>query len=93
MNDEVGRKPVSITFCPLCHASIVFDREFYGKILDFGAAERLRNSDLTMYDRQSETCWQQFTGEGLIGEHADRQLTFLPRRLLSFAEGWYGECT
>ncbi|MEM7131057.1 MAG: DUF3179 domain-containing protein [Chloroflexota bacterium] len=86
VNDEVGGKPVSVTFCPLCNASIVFDREFDGQILDFGTTGRLRNSDLIMYDRQTETWWQQFTGEGLIGEYAGRQLTFLPSQVLSFAD-------
>lgn len=86
VNDEIAGKPVSVTFCPLCNASIVFDREFDGEILDFGTTGRLRNSDLIMYDRQTETWWQQFTGEGLIGEHAGRQLDFLPSQVLSFAD-------
>ncbi|MCB0133032.1 MAG: DUF3179 domain-containing protein, partial [Caldilineaceae bacterium] len=46
VNDEVGGKPVAITFCPLCNASIVFDREFGGQVLDFGTTGKLRNSDL-----------------------------------------------
>ena len=86
VNDEVGGKPVSITFCPLCNASIVFDREFDGQILDFGTTGMLRNSDLIMYDRQTETWWQQFTGGGIVGEYAGRQLTFLASQVLSFAD-------
>lgn len=86
VNDEVGGKPVSVTFCPLCNASIVFDREFDGEILDFGTTGRLRNSDLIMYDRQSETWWQQFTGEGIVGRHAGRQLDFLSSQVLSFGD-------
>jgi hypothetical protein len=85
-NDVVGGKPVSVTFCPLCNASIVFDREFDGQVLDFGTTGRLRNSDLIMYDRQTETWWQQFTGEGIVGEHAGRQLSFLPSQVISFAD-------
>ncbi|MEM7531390.1 MAG: DUF3179 domain-containing protein [Chloroflexota bacterium] len=86
VNDEVGGKPVSVTFCPLCNASIVFDREFDGQILDFGTTGKLRNSDLIMYDRQTETWWQQFTGEGVVGEYAGHQLTFLASQVLSFAD-------
>ena len=55
VNDEVDGRPVSITFCSLCNASIAFDRNFDGQVLDFGTTGRLRNSDLIMYDRQSET--------------------------------------
>lgn len=86
VNDVVGELPVTVTFCPLCNASIVFDRNFDGEILDFGTTGLLRNSDLVMYDRQSETWWQQFIGQGIIGKHAGRQLTFLPSQVLSFAD-------
>lgn len=86
VNDTVGGRPVAVTFCPLCNASIVFERTFDGKVLDFGTTGRLRNSDLIMYDRQTETWWQQFTGEGIVGRYAGEQLTFLPSQVLSFAD-------
>jgi hypothetical protein len=86
VNDVVGGKPVTVTFCPLCNASIVFDREFEGEILDFGTTGRLRKSDLIMYDRQTETWWQQFTGEAIIGEWTGGQLRFLPSQVISFAD-------
>ncbi|VAW34475.1 hypothetical protein MNBD_CHLOROFLEXI01-5140 [hydrothermal vent metagenome] len=38
-----------------------------------------------MYDRRTETLWQQFTGEGIIGDKAGERLTFLPSGLISFA--------
>jgi hypothetical protein len=65
---SVSGKPVAVTFCPLCNASIVFDRTFGGEVLDFGTTGKLRDSDLIMYDRQTETWWQQFTGEGIVGQ-------------------------
>jgi hypothetical protein len=86
VNDVVGDKPVAVTFCPLCNASIVFDRVFEGEILDFGTTGRLRNSDLIMYDRLTETWWQQFTGEAIIGEWTGGQLRFLPSQVISFAD-------
>lgn len=86
VNDELNGQPVSITFCPLCNASIAFDRNFDGQVLDFGTTGRLRNSDLIMYDRQSETWWQQFTGEGLVGEYAGEQLTFLPSQVIAWGD-------
>jgi len=55
VNDIVNDKPVTVTFCPLCNASIVFDRTVDGEVLDFGTTGRLRNSDLIMYDAQT-TC-------------------------------------
>ncbi|MDE0140621.1 MAG: DUF3179 domain-containing protein [Caldilineaceae bacterium] len=86
VNDEVDGQPVSITFCPLCNASIVFDRNFNGQVLDFGTTGRLRNSDLIMYDRQTETWWQQFTGEGIVGKYAGEQLRFLTSQVLSWKD-------
>jgi hypothetical protein len=86
VNDVVGGKPVTVTFCPLCNASIVFDRAFGGEVLDFGTTGKLRNSDLIMYDRQTETWWQQFTGQGIVGKHAGEQLDFLASQVISFAD-------
>ena len=86
VNDEVDGLPVSITFCPLCNASITFDRNFDGQVLDFGTTGRLRNSDLIMYDRQTETWWQQFTGEGIVGKYAGEQLNFLSSQVISWGD-------
>ena len=86
VNDVVNGQPVTITFCPLCNASIAFNRNFDGQVLDFGTTGRLRNSDLIMYDRQSETWWQQFTGEGIIGQYAGEQLHFLTSQVLSWED-------
>ncbi len=86
VNDEVDGLPVSITFCPLCNASITFARDFDGQVLDFGTTGRLRNSDLIMYDRQTETWWQQFTGEGIVGKYAGEQLNFLSSQVISWGD-------
>ena len=80
VNDVIGDTPVSVTFCPLCYTAIAFDRRFDGEVLDFGTTGNLRNSDLVMWDRQSETWWQQFSGEGVVGEHAGELLTQVPAR-------------
>ena len=84
VNDTVGGQPVAVTFCPLCNASIVFDRTVDARVLDFGTTGRLRMSDLVMYDRQSESWWQQFTGRGIIGEYTDTVLEQLPSQIVSF---------
>ncbi|MEZ4657509.1 MAG: DUF3179 domain-containing protein [Caldilineaceae bacterium] len=86
VNDEVGGLPVAVTFCPLCNASIVFDATIDGEPHEFGTTGRLRNSDLVMYDRVTESWWQQFTGQALIGDYAGRQLNFLPSQVISFGD-------
>lgn len=86
VNDVVGDKPIAITFCPLCNAAIVFDRNVNDRILDFGTTGKLRFSDMVMYDRQTESWWQQFNGKALVGEYAGNQLTQLPGRIVAFTE-------
>jgi hypothetical protein len=83
-NDIVGGTPVVVTYCPLCNAALVFERSVEGRILDFGTTGKLRNSDLVMYDRQTESWWQQFTGEAIVGAMTDQRLRLIPSRLESF---------
>ena len=85
VNDVVGGVPVAITFCPLCNAAIVFDRRLEGQILEFGTTGKLRRSDLVMYDRQTESWWQQFLGQGIAGKMNGKVLKTIPSRLESMA--------
>ncbi|MEM7025582.1 MAG: DUF3179 domain-containing protein [Pseudomonadota bacterium] len=86
VNDVVGDVPVAVTFCPLCNTGIVFDRRVDGEVLEFGTTGKLRNSDLVMYDRTTESWWQQFLGEAIVGELTGKQLAMVPARLESFAK-------
>jgi hypothetical protein len=86
VNDEVGGTPVAVTFCPLCNTAIVFDRRVDGRTLDFGTTGKLRNSDLVMYDRQTESWWQQFGGEALVGELTGAELEHVPSRIVAWEQ-------
>jgi hypothetical protein len=85
-NDTVGEVPVVVTFCPLCNAAITFDRRLDGQVYEFGTSGLLRNSDLVMYDRTTESLWQQLTGEAIVGDLAGAQLKFLSSSIVSFAD-------
>ncbi|MGD9145382.1 MAG: DUF3179 domain-containing protein [Anaerolineae bacterium] len=85
-NDTVGDVPVAVTFCPLCNSAITFDRRLDGEVYEFGTSGLLRNSDLVMYDRTTESLWQQLTGEAIIGGLTGQRLAFLPSSLVSFAD-------
>lgn len=85
VNDRIAGTPVAVTYCPLCNSAIVFDRRVDGRLLDFGTTGMLRNSDLVMYDRQTESWWQQFTGEAIVGSLTGTELTSIPARLESFS--------
>ena len=81
-NDVVGEVPVAVTFCPLCHTALVYDRTLDGTVHDFGVSGNLRFSDLIMYDRQTETWWQQATGKGIVGELTGAKLNFRASQLI-----------
>lgn len=81
VNDTIGGVPVAVTYCPLCNASIVFDRRIDGEAVEFGTTGKLRNSDLIMYDRKTESWWQQFLGEAIVGELTGTRLDMLPARV------------
>ncbi len=86
VNDTIGGVPVAVTYCPLCNSAVVFDRRVGDRVLDFGTTGKLRNSDLVMYDRQTESWWQQFLGEAIVGEMTGALLDMIPVRVESFAK-------
>ena len=86
VNDVVGGVPIAVTFCPLCNSAIVFDKRLDGVVYDFGVSGNLRNSDLIMWDHQTESWWQQLTGDAIVGELTGKRLTFIPASIISWAD-------
>lgn len=82
VNDTLDGKPITVTYCPLCGNGIVFDRRIDGMALSFGTTGRLRKSNLVMYDRQTESWWQQLTGEAIIGALTGVRLEMVPAALM-----------
>ncbi|MGI8424858.1 MAG: DUF3179 domain-containing protein [Chloroflexota bacterium] len=85
-NDTLGGVPVVVTFCPLCNTALVFDRRLDGTHHDFGVSGNLRHSDLLMWDRQTESWWQQATGQAIVGELAGKRLTMIPAQIVSWQD-------
>ncbi len=86
VNDTVGGIPVAVTFCPLCNSGITFDRRTPAGVLSFGVSGKLRFSDMVMYDRETESWWQQAIGEAIVGELTGTELDTLPSWMESWAE-------
>ncbi len=84
VNDEAGGVPFAVTYCPLCNSVPVFDRRVDGKTLTFGVSGKLRLSNLIMFDRETDSWWQQATGEGMVGFYTDAELVQIP----SWQESW-----
>ena len=86
VNDVVGGVPIALTYCPLCNSAMVFDARVDGLRHTFGVSGKLRHSDMIMYDRETQSWWQQAVGEGVVGQHAGARLTQLPGWMESWAE-------
>ncbi len=86
VNDTIGGRPIVVTFCPLCNTSLVFDRRVAERELTFGTTGNLRYSDLVMWDRQTESWWQQAAGEAIVGELTGARLARVRSAVLSFEE-------
>ena len=86
VNDTINGQPVAITFCPLCNTAIVYSRQVGVRTLDFAVSGLLRNSDLVMYDRNTETLWQQSTGRAIIGSLVGARLEGVPATIVSFGQ-------
>lgn len=86
VNDVVGGVPVAVTFCPLCNAALVFDRRVGQDVLAFGTTGNLRGSDLVMWDDLTQSWWQQFTGEAIVGAYTGTQLEALPSQVVGFGQ-------
>ena len=89
VNDTIGEVPVAVTFCPLCNSGMTFDRRAGDQLLTFGVSGKLRNSDMVMYDRETQSWWQQAIGTGIVGEMTDVELVQLPSWMESWGEFKY----
>lgn len=89
-NDSLGGVPILPTYCPLCNSSVVYDRrvEIDGQqeLLHFEVSGMLRQSDMIMADQETETWWQQLTGEAMVGKLTGQRLSTIPSMVISVGE-------
>jgi len=78
VNDRIGKHPVVVTYCPLCGTGVIFDAAVDGRRLDFGVSGLLYNSDVLLYDRQTESLWSQIKKQAVTGPMKGRRLRALP---------------
>ncbi len=69
-NDVIGGVPVSLAYCTLCGSGILFDTRVEGRDepFVFGSSGFLYRSNKLMYDQQTHSLWNQFTGRPVVGE-------------------------
>jgi Protein of unknown function (DUF3179) len=72
-NETIGGVPVALAYCTLCSAGILFETQVEGrkKPLIFGSSGFLYRSNKLMFDRETDSLWNQFTGEPVSGPLAN----------------------
>lgn len=68
-NDVVGGQPVSLAYCTLCGSGILYKTDLEGKDdpVIFGSSGFLYRSNKLMYDQETKSLWNQFTGRPVVG--------------------------
>lgn len=84
VNDTIGGQAVIVTWCPLCGSGLAFEPRVDGEVVAFGVSGLLHNSDLIMYDRKTESLWQQITGEAIMGGQLGRSLERVPSTIVDW---------
>ena len=81
LNDTVGERTVSLAYCTLCGSGILYETQLEdGRVFRFGSSGLLYQSNKLMYDEGTNSLWNQFTGQPVVGELAGSgvQLPTLP---------------
>jgi hypothetical protein len=78
VNDEIDDQRFAVTFCPLCGTAMAFSANIEGKVTDFGVSGLLYNSDVLLYDRDTESLWSQILGKSVAGKQVGKVLTPIP---------------
>lgn len=87
VNDTIDDIPVLISYCPLCRSAIVYSRIIEGEELIFGNTSALYESDMVMYDTDSNSYWFQAEGISILGERVNQTLDILPSVITTW-EQW-----
>jgi len=90
VNDRFGTDSVAVTYCPLCGTAMVFDAVIDGMTRTFGVSGLLYNSDVLMYDRQTESLWSQLAMKAVSGPALGEELELIPSQHLEW-ETWKKE--
>ena len=86
VNDMFGDQAVVVTYCPLCSSGIAFDAAIDGERKTFGVSGLLYNSDVLLYDRQTESLWSQIMMEAVAGPMEGKKLEMVPTMNTSWGE-------
>jgi hypothetical protein len=88
VNDHIANQAVAVTYCPLCGTGIAFDAEINGRAHSFGVSGLLYNSDVLLYDRETESLWSQILGKAISGRYRGKSLQPIPLEHTTWQDWW-----
>lgn len=90
VNDDFEEEPILVTWCPLCGSGMAFESEVGGSTLEFGVSGLLYNSDVLLFDRQTESLWSQIGTKAITGDYQGETLNQIPMQHTSWG-AWLEE--
>ncbi len=90
VNDRIGDHSFAVTYCPLCGTGVAFSSSVKDRMLNFGVSGLLYNSDVLLYDRNTQSLWSQIMGQAVSGPLAGERLTPLAISHTTW-RAWLGE--
>ena len=86
VNDTLGGRHILVSYCPLCGTALVFERKVEGQVRTFGVSGLLYQSDLLLYDRESESLWSQIAATAVVGPDTGKRLRVLRSALMPWGD-------
>ena len=86
VNDDFAGDPVIVTYCPLCGSGVVYSGMVNGKKTSFGVSGLLYNSDVLLYDRETDSLWSQMMHQAVSGSAKGTRLEQIPSSHTTWGE-------
>ncbi len=86
MKDQFAQQKVVISYCPVCGTGIAFNVTVNNTDFKFGVSGLLFNSDVLMYDRQTQSLWSQIKQQAISGQMSAHKLKMLPIEHTTWAD-------
>ncbi len=84
VNDIIDGEAIVVSYCPLCGTAMVFERNIEGRQYTFGVSGLLYQSNVLMYDRETESLWSQLAMQSISGSSVGKKLNWLNSEHLSW---------
>lgn len=86
VNDIIRGTPIVITYDPISDTARAFRRNIGGQVYSFGTSGLMRDGNALIYDRETESWWQQISGLAVAGTLAGQELSPVPAAVLTIQQ-------